>query len=43
MHGFSYVSVDGGTIVQLSSQDVEPHHPSALKLAETAALTFRMP
>jgi hypothetical protein len=35
--------VADGTIVQLSSQDIEPHHAAALKLAETAALTFRMP
>jgi hypothetical protein len=43
MRGFSYVTVDGGTIIQVSSQDVEPHDRAALKLAETAALTFRRP
>ena len=43
MHGFSYVTVDHRTIVQISSQDVEPHHQAALKLAEASALTFRMP
>ena len=43
MHGFSYVAMIGGTIVHITSQDVEPHHQAALKLAETAARTFRMP
>jgi hypothetical protein len=43
MHGFSYVTVKGSTIIQISSQDVEPHEQSALRLAEAAALTFRMP
>jgi hypothetical protein len=43
MRGFSYVTVDNGAIIQVSSQDVEPHDQAGLKLAETAALTFRSP
>lgn len=41
MHGFNYVAMDGDTVIQLSSQDVEPHHRGALELAETAVLTFK--
>lgn len=40
MHGFMYVTIEGKDLIQISSQDVEPHHKAALKLAETAALTF---
>jgi hypothetical protein len=40
-HGFSYVTVKSGKVVQISSQDVEPHHKEGLELAETAALTFK--
>ncbi len=40
-HGFLYVAIEGRTIIQLSSQDVEPHHDTALKVAETSILTFR--
>jgi len=41
MHGFNYVAMDGDKVIQLSSQDVEPHHRGALELAETAVLTFK--
>jgi hypothetical protein len=41
MHGFMYVAKDGSTVIHISSQDVEPHHPDALRLAEAAALTFK--
>ena len=41
MHGFMYVAIDGRTVIQLASQDVEPHHEKALKLAEAALLTFQ--
>jgi hypothetical protein len=41
MHGFMYATQDGATFLQLSSQDVEPHHEHALKIAETAVLTFK--
>jgi hypothetical protein len=41
MHGFMYVTRDGDTFIAVSSQDVEPHHTEALKLAEAAALTFK--
>jgi hypothetical protein len=40
MRGFSYVTIDNGTLVQISSQDVEPHDKVALETAEAAALTF---
>ncbi len=43
MHGLMYVAVDGRNIIQLSSQDVEPHHDAALRLAEAAVLTFQRP
>lgn len=41
MHGFSYVTQVGNQVIQLSSQDVEPHDKAALALAQTAALTFK--
>jgi hypothetical protein len=41
MHGFNYVTIVGEKVVQLSSQDVEPHHKEALELAESSALTFK--
>lgn len=40
-HGFIYVAVEGRRTIELSSQDVEPHHETALKVAEASALTFR--
>lgn len=40
MHGFIYVAIVGETVIQLSSQDIEPHHEQALKLAELSVLTF---
>ncbi len=40
MHGFIYVAILGKTVIQLSSQDIEPHHEEALKLAESSVLTF---
>jgi hypothetical protein len=40
-HGAMYAGKDGSTLIFISSQDVEPHHERALKLAETAALTFK--
>ncbi len=43
MHGFMYIAIDGRNIIQLSSQDVEPHHDRALRLAEASALTFNKP
>jgi hypothetical protein len=41
MHGFQYVAQDGLSFIQISSQDVEPHHEEPLRLAEVAALTFQ--
>ncbi len=41
LHGFVYVALLGEKVVQLSSQDVEPHHQEALELAESSALTFK--
>lgn len=40
-HGFVYVAFDGPTFIEISCQDVEPHHIEALKVAEAAALTFK--
>jgi hypothetical protein len=40
-HGVMYAGKDGSTLFFISSQDAEPHHERALKLAETAALTFK--
>ena len=41
LHGFVYVAIVNDTLVQLSSQDIEPHHEAALKLAESSVLTFK--
>ena len=41
MHGFNYLIVAGREVIQLSSQDVKPHHKEALRLAEASALTFK--
>lgn len=41
MHGFVYVAIVGKTVIQLSSQDLEPHHEESLKLAELSLLTFK--
>jgi hypothetical protein len=41
MRGFTYAAVDGRTVITIASQDFEPHHEAALKLAEAAAQTFR--
>jgi hypothetical protein len=41
MHGFQYVAMSGPNYIQISSQDVEPNHEEALKLAEASALTFK--
>lgn len=44
MHGFYYVGLIGRTVIGLSSQDCEPHHLTALPVAEAAALTItRLP
>jgi hypothetical protein len=40
-HGFIYVSAEGRSPIELSAHDVEPHHETALKVAEASALTFR--
>lgn len=40
MHGLVYVAIVGETLIQLSSQDIEPHHVEALKLAELSILTL---
>jgi hypothetical protein len=41
MHGFMYAGKDGSAFILLSSQDVEPNHEQALKVAETSVLTFK--
>jgi hypothetical protein len=41
MHGVMYVAIDGGSFIQLHTQDVEPHHEQALKRSEAAANTFK--
>jgi hypothetical protein len=40
MRGFSYVTINNGGLVQISSQDVEPHDKEALGIAEASALSF---
>ncbi len=40
-HGVEYAGKEGATIIQLKTQDVEPHHGEALKLGIAAILTFR--
>ncbi|MFL5331482.1 MAG: hypothetical protein ACJ8C4_21540 [Gemmataceae bacterium] len=41
LHGFYYVTKEGTTFYHIRSQDVEPHHEQALKIAEATALTFK--
>lgn len=41
IHGTNFVAIDGKTIIQIFTQDVEPHHVEALKLSEKAAQSFR--
>jgi hypothetical protein len=41
-HGFVYLATPGQLDIMLDSQDIEPHHESTLKVAEAAALTFRL-
>ena len=41
IYGFSYVTLVGEKLIQLSSQDVEPHHKEALELAESSVFTFK--
>jgi hypothetical protein len=41
LHGFIYASRDGRSIVELSSQDVEPYSDTLLPLTEASALTFQ--
>ena len=42
MHGFHYVATFGHRVIQISSQDAEPYHQRALKVAEAGALTFQI-
>jgi hypothetical protein len=41
MHGLMYVAQDGTTLIEISTQDVEPNDKEALKISEAAALTFK--
>ena len=41
MHGFNYVTIKDRKVIQISSQDLEPHNKEGLDLAEAAALTFK--
>lgn len=41
MHGFNLATIDRQFVVQLSSQDVEPHHTKGLQLAEASIATFK--
>ncbi len=43
MAGFTYVALDGTSVVQVSSQDFVPHSNQALPLAEASVLTFQKP
>lgn len=41
MHGFVYVTKNGRSLIQISSQQTQPDDFQFLKLAEVAALTFK--
>lgn len=41
MRGVLYLAIDGRTVIQLSSQDFEPHFPATLAIADVAIETFR--
>jgi hypothetical protein len=41
MHGFVYVANDGGAVIEMSSQDVEPYSKKTLRLTEASALTLQ--
>ncbi len=41
IHGFKYMTQDGQNYVGVHCDDVEPYHVETLKLAETAAHSFR--
>ncbi len=43
MAGFTYFALDGGSVVQVSSQDFVPNSDEALPLAEASVLTFQKP
>jgi hypothetical protein len=40
-HGFNYVAIDGERVINLSSQDSDPHYKETLPLTEAAVLTFK--
>lgn len=42
MHGVLMVAVDDGKVIQLFTQDVEPHHESALALGVASLKTFSL-
>jgi len=41
MHGLMYVAQDNDALIQISTEDVEPHDKEALRISEAAALTFK--
>jgi hypothetical protein len=41
-HGFVYLATPGQLDIMLDSQDIEPYHELSLRIAEAAALTFRL-
>jgi len=41
MHGLVYMALDGTTLIEISTQDVEPNDKEALQVSEAAALTFK--
>jgi hypothetical protein len=43
LRGFVYWTIQSGTVVQIGSQDIEPHDATTLPVADAAALTLRFP
>jgi hypothetical protein len=41
MHGFAYVALDGHTLIDIASQDVDPYAKTTLPLTEASAQTLR--
>jgi hypothetical protein len=41
LHGFCYLGIVGSNLISMTSVDFEPHDQTTLRVAETAALTFK--
>jgi hypothetical protein len=42
-HGFTYVTIDNGRYIFLSSHDIEPYEADSLALTEASVMTFKHP